>query len=81
MSDIREERLVVSIATLAGIACILENYLGGWETWVPLVVLLGIIAMWWLHIAQKIDIDSRVLKIANKRIEFDDIYDLEITES
>ena len=29
----------------------------------------------------KIDIDSRVLKIVNKRIEFDDIYDLEITES
>ena len=29
----------------------------------------------------KIDIDSRVLKIVNNRIEFDDIYDLEITES
>ena len=29
----------------------------------------------------KIDIDSRLLKIVNTKIEFDDIYDLEITES
>ncbi len=59
MEELRRERLIVSIATLSGISCILQNYFGGWEAWVPVVVLAGGIAIWYFHIAQKLDTYSR----------------------
>lgn len=53
MDDIRKERLVISICTLAGISCILQSYFGGWEFWVPPVALTGIIVLWFLHITHR----------------------------
>ena len=53
MDYIRKERLMISIATLAGISCILQNRFGGWEFWIPPVVLVGMVALWWFHIAGK----------------------------
>ncbi len=60
MDNIRKERLMISIATLAGISCILQNYFGGWEFWVPAIVLAGGIILWWLHIAQGINPAARI---------------------
>ncbi len=60
MEDIRRERLIVFIASLAGVSCIFQNYFGGWEPWVPAIVFVGIIAMWWFHITQKLDMSSRI---------------------
>ncbi len=60
MDDIRKERLIVFVATVAGLSCIIQNFLGGWELWVPVVVLVGTLAIWWFHIAQKLDEKSRV---------------------
>lgn len=45
---------------MAGIACILQNYFGGWDFWVPYVVLVGMIILWWIHIAQRLDAHLRV---------------------
>ncbi len=60
MDDIRKERLIISITTMAGIACILQNYFGGWDFWVPYVVLVGMILLWWIHIAKKMEARHRV---------------------
>lgn len=45
---------------MAGIACILQNYFGGWDFWVPYVVLVGMILLWWIHIAKKMEARHRV---------------------
>ena len=55
MDDLRKERLVLSISTLAAIVCIIQNYIGGWEFWVPAVIVGGAVIVWWFHIAQKVD--------------------------
>ncbi len=60
MDDIRKERLMVCIATVAGISCILQNFFGRWEPWVPVIVFFAMIGLWWFHIAQKLDSYSRI---------------------
>lgn len=60
MNDLRKERLMISICTLAGVSCILQNYFGGWEFWVPMVVLIGMIGLWWIHIAQSMNSGLRI---------------------
>ncbi len=60
MDGIRKERLVISICTLAGISCLLQNYFGGWEFWVPAVVLVGMVLLWWIHIAGSLAPDHRI---------------------
>ncbi len=60
MDDIRKERLMLSICTLAGISCILQNYFGGWEFWVPAVVFVLAIVLWIVHIAHRFDSKARV---------------------
>ncbi|MBR1855070.1 MAG: response regulator [Lachnospiraceae bacterium] len=61
MNDSRKERLVLAIATLAGISCILQNFFGGWEFWVPWVILLIGIVLWGVHLAEKIDSRTRMV--------------------
>ena len=60
MDDIRKERLMISICTLAGISCIIQNYIGKWEFWVPAVVLAGIFALWILHISNNLSSNHRI---------------------
>ena len=38
----------------------MQNFFGRWEFWVPVVVLVGMIALWWFHIAGKLDSESRI---------------------
>ena len=60
MNDIRKERLVISIVTLASISCIIQNFFGAWEFWVPGVVDIGVLGMWWIHLAQRMDQNARI---------------------
>ena len=60
MESIRKERLMISITTLAAIALILQNYFGGWEFWVPVVIFAGLLIIWFFHVTQKLDMRSRV---------------------
>ncbi|MCR5302669.1 MAG: response regulator [Lachnospiraceae bacterium] len=60
MEDIRRERMIIVIASLAGILCIIQNYFGGWEFWVPPVILVGMIALWYLHVGHGFDPNIRV---------------------
>ena len=52
MNDIKKEVLMVSITSLAGILCVFQNYIGGWEKWVPPIIIVGIVGLWWMHLAQ-----------------------------
>lgn len=40
-------------------SCLLQNNFGNWEFWVPFIVLLGILGLWALHFAQKLDEKTR----------------------
>ena len=55
------EKLFVFVFTLAGFGLIIENYLLGWEFWVPVVVLFGIISLWLVNVSNRIEQDLRVL--------------------
>ncbi len=60
MNSIIKERLMILITTLAGISCILQNFFGGWEFWMPAVVLIGGVALWYVHFTQKPDSYYRI---------------------
>ncbi len=60
MNDIRKERLIIVITTLAGISCILQNWFGDWEFWVPAVVFAGMILLWIIHLVHRFDPSSRI---------------------
>ncbi|MCR4909131.1 MAG: response regulator [Lachnospiraceae bacterium] len=52
--------MMILITTLAGISCILQNFFGGWEFWMPAVVLIGGVALWYVHFTQKPDSYYRI---------------------
>ena len=59
MEDIRKERLMLVITTLAAIACILQNHFGGWEFWVPSLIVVVTVVLWAIHILQDINMHVR----------------------
>lgn len=59
MGDSAKERLVLFIITTSSIGCVAENLLAKWEFWVPPLLILGILALWWLHFSQKMDLRVR----------------------
>ncbi len=61
MEDSRKERLIISITSLAGIACIFQNYFAKWEFWVPFVIIAGTLAIWYFHLTEKFDYRSRII--------------------
>lgn len=60
MEDSRKERLILLIATVAGISCILQTFFGGWEFWVVPLILIGIIALWWVHFFERMEFTNRI---------------------
>ncbi|MCR5790430.1 MAG: response regulator [Lachnospiraceae bacterium] len=59
MSQKTNEKLVILVATLASAGLIVQNILMGWDFWVPLVVLVGIVSLWAIHLSERIDYDIR----------------------
>ncbi len=60
VDELKSEQLMFSIATLAAIACVIHNVLEGWEFWMPWVILVCTVLLWWLHITQKFQRDIRI---------------------
>ncbi len=60
MDDIKKERLVIVISSLAGIACIIQNVICGWEFWVPAVIAAVTAALWFFHFSSKTSSGIRV---------------------
>ena len=59
MNDIRKERLVLVIVTIAAVACTMQIFFGHWDFWVPPVLGAGLIVLWGLHITEKTDMKTR----------------------
>ena len=54
MDDIKKERLVISLVSVSAIVCIIQNYIGRWEFWVPGVIVVVGACIWWFHVTKKI---------------------------
>ncbi|MCR5501498.1 MAG: response regulator [Lachnospiraceae bacterium] len=52
MEDIRKERLMITIISIACLGNITESIIAGWEFWMPPVLAVGMILIWWLHLTQ-----------------------------
>ena len=61
MDEIKSERFMFSIATLAALACVIHNIIKGWEFWMPWVIFACTVLLWWLHITQRFQRDVRIM--------------------
>ncbi|MBO4374223.1 MAG: response regulator [Lachnospiraceae bacterium] len=61
MNQKKNEKFIVALATIASVGLVVENYLMGWEFWVPVVVLAGMILIWMISLTDRIDQDLRIL--------------------
>ena len=50
---IRIHNTVISVITIAVLGAIAENISQRWEFWVPPLIVLGVVAGWWMHVTQK----------------------------
>ena len=83
MDEVKSERFMFSIATLAAIACVMNNILKGWEFWMPWVILACTAALWWLHITQKFQRDIRIMlcfAYSAFLVFYHDIHDVDVVE-
>ncbi|MBQ7614772.1 MAG: response regulator [Butyrivibrio sp.] len=60
MNDKLKERLMIVITTLAGMSCLLQSIFGGWEFWVPGVIVIGMLLLWWVYLTKKLDRFPRI---------------------
>ncbi len=49
---IRIHNTAISVITVASLGAAIESISMGWEVWVPPLIIVGIIATWWMHITQ-----------------------------
>ena len=61
MNQRNNEKFIVFVATIASVGLIIENILMGWEFWVPVTVLIGMVALWFVSLSEKIDYGIRKL--------------------
>ena len=64
MEDNHQERnrvhiMAILVLTALCMGAILENVILVWEFWMPPLIAVGVIAMWWMHITQYADTKSR----------------------
>ncbi len=52
-ATIKIHNTVVAVITVACVGAVIENISQHWEFWMPPLILIGIIASWWMHITQK----------------------------
>ena len=59
MSRKNNEKFIVFVVTLAAVGLVFENLLMGWEFWVPVVILAGIVSLWAVNFSDRIDYGIR----------------------
>jgi len=59
MNRNNNEKVIVLVTSLASVGLIIENFLMGWEFWVPAVVVLGVISMWVVSLSENIEFETR----------------------
>ncbi|MCR4642302.1 MAG: response regulator [Lachnospiraceae bacterium] len=55
MSQKSNEKFIIFVATLASVGLIIENFVMGWEFWVPVVVVVGILSLWTVYFMDRLD--------------------------
>ena len=60
MQDVRRERIILSIVSVAFVMCAVQNYIGGWEFWVPPLCFGVTAALWWVHVTQRASYNARI---------------------
>lgn len=50
---IKTHNTVVAILSIVAVGITLESIIQVWEFWVPPLILIGVIAAWWMHVTQK----------------------------
>ena len=59
MNRIRTDRYIISIITIATFGYIAVSLLMGWEFWIPPLLLAGVVALWVMHITQRLSEQAR----------------------
>lgn len=53
MNHKREEQFIVMLVSIGCIGLVVESVMLGWEFWVPPLLILGMIVLWWMYIEGK----------------------------
>ena len=61
MERIKIDRRILLVETLGAIAFIVETIALKWEIWAIPLIALGIIALWYVHVAQRMTADFRLV--------------------
>ena len=59
MNQKNNEKFIAFITTIAGLGLIVENFLMGWEYWVPVTTLIGVVMIWIVNTTDRLDRDMR----------------------
>ena len=59
MNQRNNEKFIVFVVTLASIGLMIENVVMGWEFWVPVTVLVGVVALWGVNLSDTLDAQVR----------------------
>ena len=46
----KNDQFIISLFSVFGAGLIIESIFAGWEFWVPPLILIGLIGLWWMHI-------------------------------
>ncbi|MCR5733275.1 MAG: response regulator [Lachnospiraceae bacterium] len=77
MNQKSNEQFIVFIITLASAGMIAENFLLGWEFWVPVVIVFAVAAVWYVILSERIAYDIRkafYIGIAGMLLFYHDIH-------
>ncbi len=59
MNQKNNEKYIIFVTTLSCVGLIAENFLMGWEFWVPPVILIGVVFIWFVNFSERFDPDIR----------------------
>ena len=59
MNQKNNEKYIIFVTTLSCVGLIAENYVMGWEFWVPPVILMGMVFVWLVNLSERFAPDTR----------------------
>ena len=55
MDKLSRDRFIIVIITIASCGLTIESIMAGWEFWMPVLLVMGMIALWLAYITQKME--------------------------
>lgn len=59
MNQRSNEKFIVFVTSVSAVGLIIENVINGWEFWVPITILTGVVALWVVSLSDKMDYSFR----------------------